>query len=110
MLNGQNVPFVNNVKHLSVIFNMMITWRPHIAMIEAKAFKIFITIRSLLKSECLSINIKLTLHKTLIRSLMTYACPPWELVADTYLLKLQCMQNKFLRITENFPRCKLVCD
>jgi hypothetical protein len=57
-------------------------------MIEAKAFGTFITNYSLLKSVRLSANIKLTFHKALIRSAMTYAYPTWELAADTYLLKL----------------------
>jgi hypothetical protein len=35
---------------------------------------------------------------------MTYARPAWELVADTYLLKLQRLQNKVLRTIGNFPR------
>jgi hypothetical protein len=65
-------------------------------MIEAKAFRTFIRIHSLLKTELLSANIKLTLHKAMIRSVMTYACPAWELAADTYLLKLQRIQNKVL--------------
>jgi hypothetical protein len=43
-------------------------------MIEAKAFKTFIRICSLLKSDRLSSNIKLTIYRALIRSLMTYAC------------------------------------
>jgi hypothetical protein len=51
-------------------------------MIEAKTFRIFITIYFLFKSERLCANIKLTLHKALIRSVMTYACPALELVAD----------------------------
>jgi hypothetical protein len=51
----------------------------------AKAFRTFIRIYSLLKSGRLSANVKLTLHKALMRSVMTYACPAWELVADTYL-------------------------
>jgi hypothetical protein len=54
-------------------------WRLHIEMIEAKAFRTFIRIYSLIKSERLSANIKLTLHKALIRSVMTYACPPGNL-------------------------------
>jgi hypothetical protein len=41
---------------------------------RAKAFRTFIRIYSLLKSERLSAKIKLTLHKALIRSVMTYAC------------------------------------
>jgi hypothetical protein len=55
-------------------------------MIQAKAFRTFIRIYSLFRSECLSANIKLTLHEALIRSVLTYACPAWEFVADTYLL------------------------
>jgi hypothetical protein len=56
--------------------------RLHTEMIEAKAFRTFIRICSLLESERLSANIKLALHKALIRSVMTYACSAWELAAD----------------------------
>jgi hypothetical protein len=59
-------------------------------MIEAKTFRTFIRVYSLFKNERSRANIKLTLHKALIRSgMMTYACNFWELAADTYLLKLQ---------------------
>jgi hypothetical protein len=58
-------------------------------MIEPKALRTFIRIYSLFKSKLLSANIKLTLHKALIRSIMTYACPDWEFVAESHLLKLQ---------------------
>jgi hypothetical protein len=44
------------------------------------------------------------------RAVMTYACPAWELVAHTYLLKLQRLQNKVLRTNGNFPRCTPVRD
>jgi hypothetical protein len=61
------------------------------------AFRTFIRIYSLFGSERLSANIKLTLHKALIRSVTTYACPAWELAADIQLLKLQRLQNKVHR-------------
>jgi hypothetical protein len=76
----------------------------HIEMIEAKAFRTFIRVFSLLKNGRLSTNIKLTLHKTLIRSVMTYAYPAWEFAADTHLIKLQRQQNKVLRTIGSFPR------
>jgi hypothetical protein len=79
-------------------------------MIEAKAFRKLIRIYSLFRSERLSANIKLTLHKVLIRSVMTYACPAWELAADAYLLKLQRLQNKVLYTIGNFPRGTRVRD
>jgi hypothetical protein len=49
-LNGRIILFVNSVKYLGVIFDIKITWRLHIEMIEAKAFKTFIRIYSLPKS------------------------------------------------------------
>jgi hypothetical protein len=75
-LNGWDIPFVEHVKYLGVIFDEMFTWRIHIKMTGAKAIRTFIRIHYLLKSEHLSTNIKLTLHKALIRSEVTYACPP----------------------------------
>jgi hypothetical protein len=35
---------------------------------------------------------------------MTYACPAWEFEAGTYLLKLQCLQNRVLRTIGHFSR------
>jgi hypothetical protein len=45
-LNGKDIPFVNNIKYLGVIFDKKITWRLHIEMIEAKAFRTFIRVYS----------------------------------------------------------------
>jgi hypothetical protein len=74
-------------------------------MTEAKAFRIFLRIYSLLESERLSAKIKLTLRKALIGTVITYACAAWELAAVTYVLKLQRLQNKVLRTIGHFPRC-----
>jgi hypothetical protein len=68
-----------------VIFDKRIAWRLHIEVIEAKASRTCIRIYSLLKSDLLSVNTKLNLHTALIRPVLTYACPAWELAADTYL-------------------------
>jgi hypothetical protein len=65
---------------------------------------------SLFKSKRLSTNINLTLNEALIRSVMTYACPSWEFAADTYLVKLQRLQNKILCTIGNFLRCTPICD
>jgi hypothetical protein len=96
-LNGQNIPFVSNGKCLCVTFDKRITWKVHNEIIGAKDFRTFITIYFLFRNERLSANIKLTLHKALIRSVMAYVCPAWALATDTYLLKLQRLQNKILR-------------
>jgi hypothetical protein len=33
---------------------------------------------------------------------MTYTCPAWEFAAETHILKLQHLQNRFIRTTEHF--------
>jgi hypothetical protein len=45
--NGLNIPFVNHVKYLGVIFDKRITWRLHLEMTEAKAFRTFIRMQAL---------------------------------------------------------------
>jgi hypothetical protein len=101
-LNGRNISFLNSAKYLGVIFDKKMAWRLRVEMIEAKVFRTFIRIYFLFGSERLSTNIKLTLHRALIRFIMTYACSVWKFVAEIHLLKLQHMQNKFLHATGNF--------
>jgi hypothetical protein len=76
-------------------------------MVETKDFRTCTSIRtySPVRSELLSANIKITLHKALIRSVMTYACPAWELAADMYLFEQQRLLNKVFRTMELF--CKV---
>jgi hypothetical protein len=71
-------------------------------MIEAKAFKTFSINYSLLNSERLSANINLTLHKALIRSVRTYACPAWEFARGTHLLICSECKTKFSAPVEIF--------
>jgi hypothetical protein len=41
---------------------------------------------------------------------MTYACPTWEFVAETHLLKLQRLQNRVLRAVGDLDRRTPVRD
>jgi hypothetical protein len=45
-LNGRNIPFVNSVKYLRVIFDRRMTWRVHIEKIAAKALGTYSYIRT----------------------------------------------------------------
>jgi hypothetical protein len=84
------------------------TWRLHILKSTSKALATYTVTYSLLKNEHLNVNIKLTLRKALIGS-MVYACPTWEYVADTHLLKPQLLQNRVLSAVASVDRCTLVC-
>jgi len=75
---------------------MKITWKFHIETIAVKALRVFISIYPILKIECLSVGTKLTLYKVLIGSAVTCACIVWGFATDSYLLKLQRLQNNVL--------------
>jgi hypothetical protein len=77
-LKGLNVPFVNQAKYIGVILgeNYM-----EILKTDRSQSLQNISVHSLFRRKRLSVNIKLTFHKALIRSVMTYACPAWEFAA-----------------------------
>jgi hypothetical protein len=56
------------------------------------------------KSSAIDINLDLTIYKTLIRPIITYAAPAWGYAPKTHLNKLQVFQNKLLRIITKLPR------
>jgi hypothetical protein len=67
-LNGRNIPYVNSVKYLGVIFDRRMTWRPHIEKTAAKVLWTYIRTYSIFKSKHLNANIKLIVYGALIRS------------------------------------------
>jgi hypothetical protein len=77
-LNGRKFPFVDHVKYLGVISEKRIPWRLHENVHRQGLQKVP---SPLFNCRLWSITIKLTLHKTLIRSVTTYACPAWEFAA-----------------------------
>jgi hypothetical protein len=70
-LNGQNIPFVNNVTYLGATFDRRMTGRHHVEKTVSKALSTNLRIYSVFKSGRISTNIKLTFYKALIRSFMT---------------------------------------
>jgi hypothetical protein len=70
-LNGRDIPFINTVTYLGVIFERKMAWRHHIESTVAKALLTYTGTYSLFKSGRLSTNIKMKFYKTLIISVMT---------------------------------------
>jgi hypothetical protein len=61
---------------------------------------------SLSKSERLSANMELVLHKVPIISVMTYACPAWNLLQISIYLNCSALvRDKVLRTIGKFSRC-----
>ena len=51
----------------------------------------------------LDLRTALTLYKTLIRSVITYACPVWGHAARSHVKKLQTVQNRILYMATKLP-------
>jgi hypothetical protein len=95
-VNGWHNRFVNTVTYLGVIFDRRMAWR-----------------RSYRKDcnhglQHLSTNIKLTLYKALIMSVMAYTCAGLEYAMDVHPLKIQHLENRVPCATGNLDRRTLV--
>jgi hypothetical protein len=71
--------FVNDVKYLGMIFGKRITWKLRMEMMEAKAFRTFISVCFLFISERLRANIKLTFQIALMSYVIIKLAPPGNL-------------------------------
>jgi hypothetical protein len=76
-------------------------WGLVVEMIEAKTFKAFIAIWSLLRSERLCADIELSYNGRLIISAITYCFPTGDFEADDYFSKLQRCQYMVCRTIGN---------
>jgi hypothetical protein len=100
-----NIAWSNEVKYLGVILDRKLTYRSHINNSVTKANHRLRQLYPILnKSSFININLALTIYKTLIRPIITYAAPAWGYAAKTHLSKLQVFQNKVLRIVTKLTK------
>lgn len=101
---GEDIQWYDSVKYLGVIMDRSLTWRQNTEDIVKKAK----TRRALLypmlgRQSQLNLRNKLTLIRTLIRPLLTYASVAWGYQAKTYLKKIQAVENVALRCAVDAP-------
>lgn len=106
-INNHQIPWNGKhetIKYLGVHFDRRLTWKYHInhklsqTHIRLRLLYPMINKRSPLKIEC-----GLLLYKSILRPILTYACPVWGTASRTSLKKVQALQNKVLRIIANAP-------
>jgi hypothetical protein len=82
-----------------------LTYSSHINKAESKAnHRLRQLYRTLNNSSSPSINLALTIYKTLTRPITTYAAPAWQSAAKADLSKLQVFQKNVLKIITKLPR------
>lgn len=55
------------------------------------------------KNSNVLLNSKITLYRSYIRPILTYACPVLANIAETHIQKIEIAQNKKLRMTLSAP-------
>jgi len=95
---GQDLPWASSTPYLGVTLDTTFTWKPHTELIRIKAKNRIKTLYPLLcRNSELSIDNKLLLYKSMIRSLISYAAPIWAVAAKTNFGRLETVQKILLR-------------
>jgi hypothetical protein len=103
-MNGNKLEWNNKVKYLGVNLDQKLTFKDNIAENHLKARKKMAALYCLLKkNSSLRMREKITLYRSYIRPIMTYACPVFANCAIGHMQRLQVLQNKCLRMVLNAP-------
>jgi exonuclease III len=101
---GSRVHWSNDIKYLGITLDKTLNFNQHINLAVEKATKflgiLFVFLNR--KSRLNTIN-KISIYKSMIRSILLNACPVWGSCAESHLNKLQLVQNKCLRLILKTP-------
>lgn len=102
ILDGKTFEWKDCVTYLGVDLNRKLNFQPHIDKVIAKARRMVGVLYCLLKrNNSVTTNSKIALYRSVIRPIMTYACPIFSNCPKTHFNKLQIQQNKCLRMALN---------
>jgi hypothetical protein len=98
-LNGDRIPWSDEVKYLGVHLDKRLTFASHISKSIDKASLAFKILYSFLNRKSkLCVTNKLLLYKVCIRPILCYGLECWFDCAATHRRKIQIIQNKQLKI------------
>jgi hypothetical protein len=99
---GANLEWKNTLRYLGIWFDPKLTFCSNTDKNVAKAKKAMAILYPLLKKNSgVNRHSKITLYRSYIRPILTYACPVFDNAAKTHIKKLQTVQNKCLRMVLN---------
>lgn len=103
-LNNTVLEWLPVVKYLGVLLDSKLLMKNNIENNVTKARKATGALYPLLKkNSCVPIESKITLYRSYIRPILTYACPVFSNAAKTHIEKIQVAQNKNLRMVLSAP-------
>ncbi|TLM35181.1 reverse transcriptase family protein, partial [Acinetobacter baumannii] len=100
----QPIPWAPKVKYLGVTLDSRMTFRPHIKTVRDRAAFILGRLYPMIcRRSKMSLRNKVTLYKTCIRPVMTYASVVFAHAARIHLKSFQIIQSRFCRIAVGAP-------
>lgn len=104
---NETIPWLSStepIKYLGVLMDRRLHWRNNIINRITLANKRWHQLLPLVKySHSLNIKTKLHIYLTMIRPILTYACPIWGSASKTNTAKIQTFQNSCLRTIVKAP-------
>lgn len=101
---GSKIPWSSDVKYLGVTMDKTLNFSRHTNLTIEKALKFLGIIFPIINQKSnLNQRNKITIYKSILRSILLYACPVWSTCAESHLNKLQLIQNKCLRLILRVP-------
>ena len=102
--NNSTLIWNKKVKYLGILLDNKVLFKENVLSSIKKTNKRIALIYCLLKKNSpLNIHSKLTLYRSYLRPILTYACPVFANCAKSHLDKLQRTQNKCLRMILSAP-------
>lgn len=95
------------VKYLGVILDQKLLFRAHVENVIQKAkTMLYKTLYCIMKrNNSTPVQTKIQVYRSVIRPIMTYACPVFSNCAKSHFNKLQVVQNSALRLALNAEWC-----
>lgn len=100
----ETIPWKKEAKYLGVTLDKTLSWQANTRQLATKArSRLGILDPVLNRKSTLSIANGLTLYKTMVLPIITYAAPIWATAAKSQILQLQRVQNRALRTATRSP-------
>lgn len=96
-IEGQQLEMVESFKYLGVVLDKFLKFDSHIEMIRERTRNAHYATKKILQLEGLDDHKKIRVYKTVIRPLITYACPTWTLITPTLMTELSTLEYKIIR-------------
>ena len=103
-IRNRTIPYSPSVKYLGLTLDSKLTFKSHITKTVNKAYGALSILYPLFKSYTLSKRIKVILYMSIIRSMLLYSCEAWCILAHCHKIRVQVLQNKYLKIIFDAPR------